>query len=187
MIHLDPQITRARKQELAFCNEAWIKAMLHHGASRSIVTIAGAQPFLTTRYNVFDESKHCIYFHRNPVGCTRANLEVNPQVCCQVVEMGRMCSGKNTLDFGVKYRSVVIFGTARRVGWQESAHALHLLMQKYAPHLEFVLDYAAFEPQCPDAASVHPASIAQWSKNKSEVSQDHRGISDYLEKRQVQA
>ena len=110
---------------------------------------AGAQPFINVHNYVYSEAGHCLYFHRNPVGRTSANLELNPQVCYNVVEMGRMYGGKNALEFGVEYRSVVIFGTARRVELEEAAHALRLLMEKYAPHLEFGVDYTAFKPQCP--------------------------------------
>jgi nitroimidazol reductase NimA-like FMN-containing flavoprotein (pyridoxamine 5'-phosphate oxidase superfamily) len=186
-IYQDPQINRVRKEELAVDDEAWIKALLHRGAYGTIATAAGAQPFLNAHNYVYDESQNCIYFHRNPVGRTSANLEVNPQVCYQVVEMGRMYAGKNALDFGVEYRSVVVFGTARRVELEEAAHALRLLMQKYAPHLEFGVDYAAFEPQCPNAAAVYRVDITQWSGKKSEVTADHPGAYDYLEKRQEQA
>ena len=88
------------------------------------------------------------------------------------------------LDFGVEYRSVIIFGKARRVELEEASYALRLLMEKYAPHLEFGVDYSAFKPQCPNAAAVYRVDIERWSGKKNEAAVDHPGAYDFLEKRE---
>jgi nitroimidazol reductase NimA-like FMN-containing flavoprotein (pyridoxamine 5'-phosphate oxidase superfamily) len=186
-IYNNSQLNQVHRAEFAVYDDDWIKALLHRGAYGTIATAAGEQPFLNAHNFVYDEARHCIYFHRNPVGRTSANLEFNPRVCYQVVEMGRMYSGKNALDFGVEYRSVVVFGTARRVELEEATYALRLLMQKYAPHLEFGVDYTAFEPQCPNAAAVYGVDIEQWSGKKNEVAPDHPGAYNYQEEREKQS
>jgi len=182
-IYNNPQLNQMRREELAVNDDTWIKALLHRGTFGTLATAAGEQPFLNTHNYAYDEASHCIYFHRDPVGRTSANLERNPRVCYQVVEMGRMYGGSDALDFGVEYRSVIIFGTAHRVAVEEADYALRLLMQKYAPHLEFGIDYQAFKPQCPRAAAVYRVDIEQWSGKKNEVAADHPGAYDYLEKR----
>jgi len=183
-IYNDPEIHQVRREAFAVKDEDWIKGLLHRGAFGTIATTVGDQPFLNTHNYVYDEAKHCIYFHRDPIGRTSANLERNPQVCYQVVEMGRMVSGKDALDFGVEYRSVIIFGKARRVELEEASYALRLLMEKYAPHLEFGVDYSAFKPQCPNAAAVYRVDIERWSGKKNEAAVDHPGAYDFLEKRE---
>jgi hypothetical protein len=171
----DPNIEHVRRKTAAVNDEAWIKSLLKRGAFGSIATAAGEQPFLNAHSFVYDEERHCIYFHRDPIGRTSANLERNPKVCYQVVEMGRNYAGKDALDFGVEYRSVVIFGRARRVDSEEAAYALRLLMEKYAPHLIFGVDYTPFKENCTNAAAVYKVEIERWSGKKNEVAGDHPG------------
>ena len=182
-IYHSPNLNQVRRKSAAVCDEAWIKALLKRGAFGTLASTAGDQPFLNAHSYVYDEAKNCIYFHRDPIGRTSANLEHNPKVCYQVVEMGRNYSGRDALDFGVEYRSVVIFGTARRVELEEAAYALRLLMEKYAPHLDFGHDYTAFKPDCPQAAAVYRVDIEQWSGKKNEVAPDHPGAYNYLDVR----
>jgi uncharacterized protein len=174
------EIQRVRRSEAAVNDEAWMRGLLKRGPFGTMATAAGEQPFLNTHTYVYDEARNCIYLHRDPVGRTSANLERNPRVCYQVVEMGRMYSGPKALDFGVEYRSVVIFGTARQVELDEAAHALRLLMEKYAPHLKFGEDYEPFKPACPQAAAVYRIDIERWSGKRNEVAADHPGAYDFL-------
>ncbi len=178
-IYADPQINRVRRADREVTDEAWIKDLLRRGAFGVLATTAGEQPFLNAHNYVYDEAQNCIYFHRSPVGRTSANLERNPRVCYQVAEMGRMYAGKRASDFGVEYRSVIIFGTARRVDAQEADHALRLFMGKYAPHLEYGVDYEGFDlPQLEDVA-VYRVDIESWSGKKRELAQDHPGAYEY--------
>jgi uncharacterized protein len=182
-IYNDPRLNRVRRKENAVADGAWIKALLHRGAFGTIATAAAEQPFLNSHNYVYDESRHCIYFHRNPVGRTSANLERNRRVCYQVAEMGRMYSGKSVQDFGVEYRSVIIFGTAQRVDEEEARHALRLLMDKYAPHLEFGVDYEGFNAHCPQDAAVYRVDIESWSGKANEAADDRPGLYDYSQVR----
>ncbi len=172
-----------RRPANAVTDQAWIKELLHRGATGILATVAGAQPFINVHNYVYSEADHCLYFHRDPIGRTSANLERNRRVCYTVHEMGRMYAGKDALEFGVEYRSVVIFGTARRVELEEAARALRLLMEKYAPHLEFGVDYTAFKPQCPAAAAVYRVDIESWSGKRNEVAPDHPGAYWYEQER----
>jgi nitroimidazol reductase NimA-like FMN-containing flavoprotein (pyridoxamine 5'-phosphate oxidase superfamily) len=78
-------------------------------------------------------------------------------------------------DFGVEYRSVVIFGTAELVGEAEASRALQMLMEKYAPHLKYGVDYAPFETDCPRKAVVYRINIQHWSGKKNEAPEDQPG------------
>jgi hypothetical protein len=173
-IYTDPQLNQLRRDERGVHDEGWIKALLLHGAYGTLATAAGEQPFLNAHNYVYDEAGHCIYFHRASTGRTSANLEHNPRVCYQVVEMGRMYVSSEPLNFSVEYRSVIVFGTAHRVGEEEASRALRLLLVKYAPHLEFGVDYPASAAQCPSAA-VYRVDIESWSGKMNQVAADHPG------------
>ena len=177
-IYNDPQLNRVRRENRAAQEDAWIKAVLRAGAFGTLATAAGEQPFLNTHNYVYDEAQNCIYFHRDPVGRTSANLERNPRVCYQVVDMGRMYVTHNPLNFGVEYRSVIVFGVARRVDAEEASHALRLLLEKYVPHLKFGDDYPASAADCPSAA-VYRIDIQAWSGKQNEVPADHPGVCEY--------
>jgi hypothetical protein len=173
-IFTDPQLNQLRRDERGVHDDGWIKALLLRGAYGTLATAAGEQPFLNAHNYVYDEAGHCIYFHRAPTGRTSANLEHNPRVCYQVVEMGRMYVNSEPLNFSVEYRSVIVFGTAHRVGEEEASRALRLLLVKYAPHLEFGVDYPASAAQCPSAA-VYRVDIESWSGKMNQVAADHPG------------
>jgi hypothetical protein len=177
-IYTSSQINQLRRDERGVHDEGWIKAFLRGGAYGTLATAAGEQPFLNAHNYVYDEAEHCIYFHRSPVGRTSANLEHNPRVCYQVVEMGRMYIKEAPLNFSVEYRSVVIFGTAHRTGPEESARALHLLVEKYAPHLQPGVDYQDADLECP-AAAVYRVDIETWSGKKNEVPADYPGAYEF--------
>lgn len=180
-IYNDPRLNRVRRKEREVTDPAWIKALLHRGAFGVIATAAGDQPFLNAHNYVYDEAQNCIYFHRSPVGRASANLERNPRVCYQVAEMGRLYAGRRARDFGVEYRSVVIFGAARRVGVEEATHALRLLLDKYAPHLEYGVVYEGFDPLQPDEVAVYRVDIESWSGKARELPEDHPGAYEYEE------
>lgn len=173
-IFTDPQLNQVRREQRAVADDSWIKALLRGGAFGTLATAAGEQPFLNAHNYVYDEAQNCLYFHRSPVGRTSANLEHNPRVCYQVVEMGRMYVSSEPLNFSVEYRSVIVFGSAHRVGEEEASRALRLLLVKYAPHLEFGVDYPASAAQCPTAA-VYRVDIESWSGKVNEVAADHPG------------
>ena len=177
-IYTNPQLNQVRREQRAIEDDGWIKALLRGGAYGTLATTAGEQPFLNPHNYVYDETQNCVYFHRSTTGRTSANLEHNPRVCYQVVEMGRMYVSHDPLNFSVEYRSVIIFGTARRVEPEEASRALRLLLEKYVPHLQFGVDYPASAAQCPSAA-VYRVDIESWSGKRNEAPADHPGAYAY--------
>jgi hypothetical protein len=182
-IYQSDDIAAVRRKENAVSDDEWIKALLRRGGYGVLGTVCEGdqitRPFLNANSYVYDETNHCIYFHRDKIGRTSANLERNPYVCYTVVEMGRMYAGPDVLDFGVEYRSVVVFGMAELVGHEEAARALRMLLEKYAPHLKYGVDYQPFKPQCAQAAAVYKIKIEKWSGKRNEVAPDHPGAYSY--------
>ena len=179
VIYASEDYARVRREARVVTDEAWMKDLLRRGAVGVLATVAGDQPFLNTHNYVYDESGHCIYFHRSPVGRTSANLEHNPRVCYTVFEMGRMYAHEEALNFSVEYRSVVIFGRAQQVGSEEAAYALQMLVDKYAPHLKSGEADRPLKPQCLETAAVYKIQIEQWSGKKNEFAADRTGVYEY--------
>jgi nitroimidazol reductase NimA-like FMN-containing flavoprotein (pyridoxamine 5'-phosphate oxidase superfamily) len=114
------------------------------------------------------------------MGRTRANIERYDHVCFSVYEMGRLLPASTALEFSVEYASVVVFGTATRVSDMEQAtNALHLLLRKYAPHLQAGPDYRPVVPEELVRTSVYRISIEEWSGKKKEVAEDFPGAYIY--------
>lgn len=158
----------------------WIKGVLRRGAFGTLATVSGHQPFLNTQNYVYDETANAIYLHRARVGRTSANLAENPHVCYSVSEMGSLYTGASFNDFGVEYRSVVVFGKAVLVEDQaEARHALQILLDKYAPHLKAGIDYVTFTPQEAEAPAVYKIIIERWSGKKNDLPDDERPTHDF--------
>jgi nitroimidazol reductase NimA-like FMN-containing flavoprotein (pyridoxamine 5'-phosphate oxidase superfamily) len=175
-------LSTVRREILAVKDDEWIKDLLRRGAYGTLATEAGGQPFLNTHNYVYDEAENCLYLHRNKVGRTSANLLHNPRICYTVVEMGRMYAGEKACEFGVEYRSVVIFGTAEIVDdGKEACKALQMLVEKYAPHLKPGVDYKPVTPDCAHSAAVYKVKIEQWSGKMRAVAEDHPRAYDYVE------
>jgi len=178
-IYASQDYTRVRYERRVVTDEAWMKDLLRRGAVGVLATQAGDQPFLNTHNYVYDEAGHCIYFHRSPVGRTSANLAHNPRVCYTVFEMGRLYAHPETQNFSVEYRSVVIFGTAERVGQEEAARALQMIVDKYAPRPESGEAGRPLEMPCSETVAVYKIRIEQWSGKKNEFAADRPGAYDY--------
>lgn len=165
--------TAVRRKVHEVTDPAWIKAVLHEGAFGMLATSHADQPFLNANNYVYDEAANVIYFHRSKVGRTSATLAQNPRVCYSVSEMGQLYSGASAMNFGVAYRSVIIFGTAALVDDQaEVQRALQMLMDKYAPHLTPGVDYENFTPRDAAATAVYKITIEQWSGKQRDLPAD---------------
>jgi nitroimidazol reductase NimA-like FMN-containing flavoprotein (pyridoxamine 5'-phosphate oxidase superfamily) len=173
------ELVAVRRSAHAVTEEAWIKDLLRRGAYGVLATECNGQPFLNANNYVYDEAGDCLYLHRSPAGRTSANLEANPRVCYTVVEMGRMIPAPDAFNFGVEYRSVVIFGTAAPVEAEEAYRALQMLMEKYAPHLQAGVNYRPVSPECVQKAAVYKITIEVWSGKQREYPPDQPGAYTY--------
>jgi nitroimidazol reductase NimA-like FMN-containing flavoprotein (pyridoxamine 5'-phosphate oxidase superfamily) len=178
--------TQARRSDRVVNDEAWIKALLQRAPVGTLATVHDGQPFLNSNIFVYDETEHIIYLHTARMGRTRANIEMYDRVCFSVYEMGRLLPADTALEFSVEYASVVIFGTATRVSDREQATAaLHLLLRKYAPHLQAGLDYRPVVPEELVRTSVYRISIEEWSGKKKEAPEDFPGAYTYEDRWKV--
>ena len=172
--------TKLRRSDREVSDQAWIKAFLQRTPIGTLATIHDGQPFLNSNIFVYDETEHAIYLHTARMGRTRANIEIYDRVCFSVYEMGRLLPADTALEFSVEYASVIVFGTVTRVSdMKQATDALHLLLRKYAPHLQAGLDYRPVTPEELARTSVYRISIEEWSGKKKEVTEDFPGAYTY--------
>ncbi len=171
---------QVRRSDRAVNDESWIKELLARVPIGILATVHDGQPFLNSNLFMYDEAEHAIYMHTARLGRTRANIEGDERVCFTVYEMGRLLPADTALEFSVEYASVVVFGTATRIrDEQQATDALHLLLRKYAPHLQAGKDYRAVVPEELARTSVYRIAIEEWSGKKKAVAADFPGAYSY--------
>lgn len=172
--------THLRRSDREVTDETWIKELLQRAPIGVLATTYEGQPFLNSNLFVYHEAEQVIYMHTARVGRTRANLDHEERVCFSVFEMGRLLPAGIAFDFSLEYASVVIFGTATRISDQQQAiDALHLLTEKYAPHLQKGRDYRGVLPEELSRTSVYRIVIEEWSGKKKEAPADFPGAYTY--------
>ena len=67
----------------------------------------------------------------------------------------------------------------------QATNALHLLLHKYAPHLQAGQDYRPVVPEELMRTSVYCISIEEWSGKKKEVAADFPGALLYQNKQKA--
>lgn len=174
--HAEKPLAQVRKPEYEIKDESWIKALLHRGPFGTLGTSYKNQAFLNTVLFVFDEAEHGIIFHTSIVGRARSNCELNPKVCFNVVEMGRILPDKEAVDFSVEYNSVVVFGSVKVIQPEEDAQiGLQKLMNKYASHLKPGEDYHPIRSKDLKRTAVYKITIEHWSAKQQSGPEDHPG------------
>jgi nitroimidazol reductase NimA-like FMN-containing flavoprotein (pyridoxamine 5'-phosphate oxidase superfamily) len=145
-------------------DDAWIRAFLHSGAWGTLATVSEGQPFINTNLYIYDEGAHAIYLHGARVGRTRSNIERGGPVCFNVSDMGRVLPDEIALEFSLEYAGATVFGRALVVEDDaEKAHALQMLLDKYAPHLKPDRHYRPANQDELDRTSVFRIDIESWS------------------------
>ena len=145
-------------------DEAWIRTFLREAKVGHIASSDGGQPFATPSTFWFDEEHHQIAFHSNLAGRVRSNIEVNPKVCLEASELGRMLPSNVALEFSLQYRSVMVYGTARLVTDPiEAKRLLYGLITKYFPKMQAGREYGEITDKELRATSVYAIAIESWS------------------------
>lgn len=174
--YLNQPITAVRRSDRAVTDEAWIRAFLHAAPVGQLATVHDGQPFINSNLFVYDEAAHTIYMHTARVGRTPANVAAHERVCFSISEMGRLLPADVALEFSVEYKGVMVFGTAVIVDDDdEAAHALQLLLDKYAPHLQPGRDYRPIVPEELKRTAVYRIAIEQWSGKQKKAAADFPG------------
>ncbi len=172
-------LTKMRRKDRAQ-NDTWIRAFLKSAEVGTMATAVDGQPFLVSRNYAYDESAHCIYMHGARKGRTIDNLLVNNKICFSVQEAGRLLPADEALEFSTEFSGVIIFGRAAIVADEtEATHGLKLLMDKYAPHLEYGVDYEVVTPEGLKITTVLRIDIDEWSGKAKAVDADFPGAYYY--------
>lgn len=169
-----------RRRDRAIEDEAWIKALLRRAPLGVLATVYEGQPFLNSNLFVYDEASHVIYMHTASVGRIKANIEADERICFTVCEMGRLLPADTAFNFSVEYAGVVVFGSCSVITERERARdALHLLLRKYAPHLQPGEDYQEVTDQELERTAVYQIKIEQWSGKKKQADEHFPGAFSY--------
>ncbi len=89
------------------------------------------RPYIVPLHYLYETGK--IYFHSRKDGLKISCLLANPQVCFEVDEFISIRSGAIACNFSTKYRSVLVFGTARIMEEPtKKAAVTNRLVEKYA-------------------------------------------------------
>jgi len=176
--HLHPRRKdRTRDQD-------WIRGLLHRGGAGILATVREGRPLPIPLNFVYAEERDAVYLHTARRGATLGNLP-GPAALC-VFEMGRMLPAAEALEFGVEYRSVVVFGTGSVVeDPKEAEAALVLVMEKYAPHLRAGVDYRPVVPEEVRRTAVLRLDIEGWSGKEKSAAPDFPGAYWFDEVRRV--
>lgn len=171
---------QVRRSDRAVDDESWIKALLHRVPMGQLATVYEGQPFINSNLFVYDESAQAIYLHTARLGRTRANLEINEQVCFSVSEMGRLLPADAALEFSVEYSGVVVFGRGCVLqDLTQAQYALQLLLNKYFPHLQPDRDYRPIMPEELARTAVYAVQIESWSGKQKKVDDQFPGAFYY--------
>lgn len=166
---VDPR-ARLRRRDRSK-DEPWIRSFLTRAPFGVLATVGeDGQPFLNSNLFAFDEEKHCLYLHTHRTGRTRSNVDARGKVAFTAAAMGRLLPANEALEFSVEYAGVVAFGTAHVVkDPDEARHGLRLLLEKYAPHLEYGADYRAVTDDELARTSVYRIDIESWGGKQLEA------------------
>lgn len=169
-------LNEVRRKDREVNDEAWIKEFLKKAPTGVVGTSMGEQPFLNTISFVYDEPADVIYWHTGRQGRIFHNIEHNPHVCFTVSQMGRLLPSKHAKGMGVEYASVVVFGLAHVLqDAAEAKHGLHLLVEKYFPHLKVGVDYEPVSEQDLIPTAVYRLEIESWSAKQKKAAPDFIG------------
>jgi nitroimidazol reductase NimA-like FMN-containing flavoprotein (pyridoxamine 5'-phosphate oxidase superfamily) len=170
---MTPQHLHPRRKDRSK-DEAWIRNLLRRGGAAVLATVRDGRPVPIPLNYVYDEGRNAVYVHTALKGATLGNLP--GPAALAVFEMGRMLPADEALEFGVEYRSVVVFGTGCVVEDPEEAkEALVLIMEKYAPHLKAGVDYRPVAPEEIRRTAVLRVDIEGWSGKEKEEAPDFPG------------
>jgi len=151
--------------------DGWISSFLHAATWGYLATVGeDGQPYLNSNLFAFDEERHCLWLHTHRTGRTRANVDAHDKVVFSAAAMGRLLPASEALEFSVEYAGVVVFGTGRVIEEPEEAtHGLRVLLEKYAPHLRYGVDYREVTPDELKRTAVYRVDIEAWSGKQKEA------------------
>ena len=166
----DNKLTKIRRQDRAITDDIWIADFLRKANYGVFATCKNGQPFTVARNFTYDAQRNAIYFHGARKGRTFENVGDGAPVNLNVSEMGEWIVADRAMNFGVKYKGVVVFGRLTVVAdVEEAKHGLQLIMDKHFPHLRPGMDYETVTDEDLKVTAVFRVDIEAWSgKEKKE-------------------
>lgn len=157
-------LTDMRRKDRAIDDPEWIIALLNRADYGVLATCKNGQPFTVARNFAYDRKRHAVYFHGARKGRTFESVGEGTPANLNVSEMGEWIVAKRAMNFGVKYKGVVVFGTLKIVEDPvEAKRALQLLMNKHFPHLKPDVDYEATTDVDLKVTAVLRLDVESWS------------------------
>ena len=148
--------------------EPWMREFLHRCEIGHLAHSRGDQPFITPTNFWFDEEHQRIMFHSNIAGRLRDNLEHNPKVCLEASEYGRFLPANTALEFGIQYRSVIVFGMVEILqNDEEKRAALFGILKKYFPTMTPGKEYRPITDKELARTTVYSLKIESWSAKEN--------------------
>ena len=145
-------------------DEAFIQEFLERAQIGHLAHSRDGQPFVTPTNFWYDQPGQRIIFHSNIAGRMRDNLEHNPKVCLEASEYGRFLPANTALEFGIQYRSAVVFGTVQILtDTQERTAVLYSLLKKYFPDMTPGQEYRPITDGELARTTVYALQIESWS------------------------
>ncbi len=173
------RINQPRRQDRAK-DDAWIAAFLQRVPFGILATEHQGQPFQKPTLFIYSPSDHAIYFHGATEGRLPQNLAANPRSSFCVAEMGRLLPADTSMEFGVEYASVVVFGPVRLLNDPvEAERALQLLLDRYFPHLKPGEDYQPIIPEELNITAVYRLDIEAWSGKEEAAPAEFPGAFEF--------
>jgi nitroimidazol reductase NimA-like FMN-containing flavoprotein (pyridoxamine 5'-phosphate oxidase superfamily) len=158
------ELTKIRRQDRAITDDAWIADFLQKANYGVFATCRDGQPFTVARNFAYDAQRHVIYFHGARKGRTFENVGQGTSVNLNVSEMGEWIVADRAMNFGVKYKGVVVFGRLSVVeDTEEAKRGLQSIMDKYFPALRPDIDYEAATDDDLKVTAVFRVDIESWS------------------------
>lgn len=167
-------------------NDDWIRDLIKRLPLGYFATRWDDQPFVHPMTYVYVEENHCIYMHGSTVGRRDANADRHEKICFCATEMGQLLPSNQALHFSVQYRSVMAFGTIRKLEDEaEKKTALYGLIDKYFTPMKLNEEYSPIRPEDLDMTTVYALDISQWSGKenwKERTGMDDQGWPELAEK-----
>jgi hypothetical protein len=120
-----------RRKEKEIKDPAIIQAVMKEATVCRLAMADDSGPYIVPL--CFGRRNNTLYFHSAHKGRKIDLLRNNPRVCFEIDTAARVLEGESACDWGMRYRSIIGFGTAVFIEEpQQKRRALDIIMAQYA-------------------------------------------------------
>jgi uncharacterized protein len=123
-----------RRTDRLLDNKEELSQILKDGKMIQIAFLDKNEPYIVTLNYGYDwpNERLLLYFHSAPEGRKMDLIQDNPRVCFSIAICDPFIAGEKACNYGMKFRSIVGYGTIRILeNEEERLHGLNLLMKNY--------------------------------------------------------